>query len=213
MIIKLLTIIIFLFCVSNIMFGQYENSCEKWRDLLMFGKGKDSNILSQNRIMELENAINCLIAYERNFDINEHWIECTNDSECDEIYASMSSNFDNYFHHGSNQFTAMYLISAVYFGDFEFTKRIEVIAYNSSREDPFTDLTKVVNPSFIQKLFLPKIRNRKTCYRVEKKVSNLLFALYEKWVGEMNRNGLEYMRDNNLNPLKDTSYYWNSVLE
>ena len=187
--------------------GQVDNNCDMYNTLLLHESEKESIEVLDDE--DLQNAINCFIRFKGNKKANNYWSEFTNPKEEWEYYSNLSVK--NYFNSPSNQFVALYLISAFYYKDFLFTKKIELIYTDQmGNEIRFTDLSKVNNPSIFQKMFLKSVGGSTKIYYkpANKKLMKKVYKLYKIWVREMNEKGIKYLRENKISPLRNSNFSW-----
>jgi hypothetical protein len=172
-------------------------------DKILIDKSEFQKIISSNNDSLKIETIDMLIKIKGDETINNTWFGFTNKFKQDEYNAKKSTNIYDY-PLATNQFVALYLISAIYYSDTEFCEKIQ-IEYKGKDGN-----TK--NTTNLRWKYCPKqkedIKNHKfkgvKFKIVDSKIIKMLYKEYEDWYNEVKENGLKDVKP----PLNESSYKW-----
>lgn len=189
----LIVVLFFLMnCSIKIVFCQRSD-----RDPLLNSKTKIMEAITLgNDSLKLE-LLEALLSKKGDKRINNTWFEYTNEATQQNFNAKKSKTIQE-ANLGTNQFIALYLISAIYYGDLEFCEQIQIQYMNSTNEvSQTTNLKYKLCRTFKGESFVR--------YRVvDNKIVTKLYLIYKRWYEAAKAKGLKNVPP----PLNGTVFKW-----
>lgn len=195
--IKFITVLS-LFCLGNNTYSQ-----NLLIDELLIGNTEFQQVISStNDSLKME-LIGCLIKKKGDKTFNSKWFGYTNKIKRDYHNAKIS-NHSFISPRATNQFVALYLISAIYYSDLEFCDKI-LVEYNDEdgKSRTTTNLKGKACPN--QKENIKRNKFEGVRYKtVDNSVVKEIYLQYEDWYNEAKTKGLKNVKA----PLFDSQYKW-----
>ena len=183
----------FLFSICLIIFNYIQSQSDSVNlNSILFNKDEFNKVLHSNSDSLKMKSIEVLLGYKGDTVVNDNWEFYPNYSNYLEYIGKISTEC-GLFNYGSNQFVALYLISALYFNDLEFCERIEIVF----EENDTLVYTTNIDGSYVY--IESPLRNKrkyrnKHCtikYRTHRNdIYDRIYAYYEEWFikYKVNRN-------------------------
>ncbi len=150
--------------------------------------------------------------------LNHTWSGFTDYKDTHERMVSSSSNSVSEYGLTINRISAMYLISSLYFSDTLFTKSISLQS-NKKGSMKYIDGVEVLfhkNRPLNSTVLYIRSCNRYGNYKIklqDVKLINKAVDYYRSWFKLLKQHGINYLRDNNIFPLKNSEIFWESKRE
>lgn len=174
---------VFLYFTVSFCFAQ--NEIYKKADLLSNKSEIQKIIESNNDSVRLE-AIEYLLTVKGDTRINITWYGFTNDAEREKYNLGKSTNVPE-FKYATNQFVALYLISAIYFSNTEYCSLIQIVFKNKNGQ-----LSKTTNlrGKYVKKFKLINDKMLNIKFKVvDQKIVKSLYEHYNSWFLDLKKNG------------------------
>lgn len=186
--------------VSGFSIAQTDNDIEF--EKMLVDKSEFQKVLTCEDDNVKVKAIAFLLQKEGNIKINTTWYGFTDSISQLDHNASISTNRDK-LTYCTNQFVALYLITAIYHSNTQFCQKIGIIYQNRKGSETETTNLKSKYCSY-KKHKIKKGRYLNICYKeVDSKIIEQMFNDYNEWFNEVKNHGL----DSVSSPVGET-YCW-----